>query len=397
MIREYRNVFLEAGYSEAEITDRLDRAVRTFFYGSETERIYHEAVIPEGTGRISLLSDDVSPDCLEAGYLEDTGNHDARTEGMSYGMMLCVQLDMPKEFERIWTWARTYMYMDEGENEGYFAWSCAPDGTKNAPGPAPDGEEYFAMALFFAAHRWDIPRYESEARAILRACLHKGENGRPGHAMWNRENGLILFVPGSSFTDPSYHLPHFYELFALWADEEDRDFWKKAADESRKFLVKACHPVTGLNSEYSFFDGRPMDEPMPWGEFHHFYSDAYRTAANIGLDAEWFGRGVHTDAPIRQMRFLGSGLEGARCVYEVDGTPLEKTVLHPLGLLAGTAQGALCVPQEKQPAPDSDWGIALHFVRSFFEEPPRTGERRYYDNCLYLFASLALSGRYRIW
>ena len=78
MIREYRNVFLEAGYSEAEITDRLDRAVRTFFYGSETERIYHEAVIPEGTGRISLLGDTVSPDCLEAGYLEDTGNHDAR-------------------------------------------------------------------------------------------------------------------------------------------------------------------------------------------------------------------------------------------------------------------------------------------------------------------------------
>ena len=24
---------------------------------------------------------------------EDTGNHDVRTEGMSYGMMVCVQLD----------------------------------------------------------------------------------------------------------------------------------------------------------------------------------------------------------------------------------------------------------------------------------------------------------------
>ena len=39
------------------------------------------------------------------------------------------------------------MYMAEGENEGYFAWSCAIDGTKNAYGPAPDGEEFFAMAL----------------------------------------------------------------------------------------------------------------------------------------------------------------------------------------------------------------------------------------------------------
>ena len=61
-------------------------------------------------------------------YIEDTGNNDARTEGMSYGMMLCVQLDMKEEFDRIWKWAKTYMYMEEGENEGYFAWSCQTDG-----------------------------------------------------------------------------------------------------------------------------------------------------------------------------------------------------------------------------------------------------------------------------
>lgn len=81
------------------------------------------------------------------GYICDTGNNDVRTEGMSYGMMICVQLDMKEEFDRIWKWAKTYMWMSEGENEGYFAWSCATDGKKNAYGPAPDGEEFFAMAL----------------------------------------------------------------------------------------------------------------------------------------------------------------------------------------------------------------------------------------------------------
>ena len=82
------------------------------------------------------------------GYLEDTGNHDARTEGMSYGMMICVQMDKKEEFDRIWKWACTYMWMEEGESEGYFAWSCGLDGTRNANGAAPDGEEFFAMALF---------------------------------------------------------------------------------------------------------------------------------------------------------------------------------------------------------------------------------------------------------
>ena len=120
-------------------------------------------------------------------------------------------------------------------------------------GPHRTGKSFFAMALFFASHRWGdgegIFEYSRQAKDILRACLHKGENGRAGEPMWNRENGQILFVPGSEFTDPSYHLPHFYDLFALWAYEEDREFWKWAAGQSRKYLAKACHPVTGLNPE----------------------------------------------------------------------------------------------------------------------------------------------------
>ena len=132
--RIYRNIWKEIGISDAQVEERLSQLISTFFY-DEKERLY----FPVG--------DDMA-------YIEDTGNNDARTEGMSYGMMLCVQLDMKEEFDRIWKWAKTYMYMEEGENEGYFAWSCQTDGTKNSYGPAPDGEEYFAMALFFASHRW---------------------------------------------------------------------------------------------------------------------------------------------------------------------------------------------------------------------------------------------------
>lgn len=163
-------------------------------------------------------------------YIEDTGNHDARTEGMSYGMMMCVQMDRKEEFDRLWKWAKTYMYLEEGENAGYFAWSVQLDGTKNSFGAAPDGEEFFAMALFFAAHRWGdgegIFNYSREAKELLHTCIHKGENGEGGRAMWDASNHLIRFITDVDFSDPSYHLPHFYELFALWAKEEDRAFFK---------------------------------------------------------------------------------------------------------------------------------------------------------------------------
>ncbi|MDD5901436.1 MAG: xylanase, partial [Lachnospiraceae bacterium] len=75
----YRNVFAECGISQKEIDRRLEETFRTMFYGSEDERIFH------------LVGDDM-------GYMEDTGNHDARTEGMSYGMMMCVQLNKKEEF-----------------------------------------------------------------------------------------------------------------------------------------------------------------------------------------------------------------------------------------------------------------------------------------------------------
>lgn len=36
------------------------------------------------------------------GYIEDILNNDVRTEGMSYGMMIAVQLDKKTEFDRLW-------------------------------------------------------------------------------------------------------------------------------------------------------------------------------------------------------------------------------------------------------------------------------------------------------
>lgn len=370
----YPNRFAALGHGEAQVRQRLDEVFQQMFYGPEDVRLYH----PAGE---------------DMGYLEDTGNHDVRTEGMSYGMMFCVQLDRRAEFDRLWRWALTHMYMTEGENAGYFAWSCRPDGQKNAWGPAPDGEEYFAMALFFAAHRWGngagAQDYAGWARRILHACLHNGRQPGTGYPMWDPDNHLIKFIPNCDFTDPSYHLPHFYELFALWADEQDRPFWREAAAASRQYLLAACHPETGLCAEYAHYDGRPWREDPARGRHDWFYSDAYRTAANIGLDACWFGsRAVEQPIADRLLDFFTRRCKGETTgIYEVDGTPVEGTALHPVGLLATNAQAALAA----RSAEADSW------VRRLWETPLRTGPRRYYDNCLYLFALLALGGQYRIW
>lgn len=367
--KAYTNLFAELGYSEQEIENKYLQIISTFFYGSEEERLYH----PVGN---------------DMGYIVDTGNVDVRTEGMSYGMMMCVQCDMKEEFDRLWKWTKTYMWHSSGEFKGYFAWSASLNGERNAQGPAPDGEEYFAMALFFASHRWGdgegIFDYANEARQILHECVHKGEK-RKGDPMWHPEKKLIKFTPDTDFTDPSYHLPHFYELFALWADEEDRPFWKEAAKASRAFLKKACHPRTGLAAEYSDYEGRPLV-----GSGHdHYYSDAYRVIANMGLDYSWFAADEwECECADRiQSFFFDTVKETPYKVYEIDGTVLDEDALHPVAMVAVNAMGSLASKGKYKEA----------CVRKFWETPLRTGVRRYYDNCLYVFAFLALSGRYRIW
>lgn len=374
---EYRNIFAEAGYSSKEIEQKISGCFNEIFYGKN--KFFH-------------MTED-----REMAYLEDTGNHDVRTEGMSYGMMMCVQTGHKEEFDLLWKFARAYMYMDYGRDAGYFAWSVACDGKKNAESPAPDGEEFFAMSLFFASHRWGdgegIFCYSEEAKKILHACIHKEESGN-GRNMWDKDNYLIRFVPECDFTDPSYHLPHFYRLFALWADKEDSSFWEKAAQASRDYLRKACNSITGLNPEYSYFDGTPYEKQEIFGRHDWFYSDAYRTIANIALDNIWnsgkdkdYGLWSSSIAAKLQDFFGSKDEEGFNTVYTTDGNKTPGKVLHPYGLLATITQASLI----------SSSPSSLEWVHIFWDTPMRTGKRRYYDNCLHMFAVLALSGQYRIW
>jgi oligosaccharide reducing-end xylanase len=373
------NYLSKFGISDEMAYERCMEIFNTIFYGDEGERVY------------TPVGDDL-------GYIEDTGNHDVRTEGMSYGMMMCVQMDRQDEFNRLWKWARTYMYMDKGPNQGYFAWSCQTNGEKNSYGAAPDGEEFFIMDLIFAGNRWGngegIFDYHAEARNLLHTCINKGYDGTPGRAMFDAETGYIRFIAEEDFSDPSYHLPHFYELYAQVADEKDAEFCKRAAVESREYWKKACHPVTGFSAEYAEYDGSPhrpvKDYDIYNGRHDWFYSDAYRTILNIAIDSVWFGCSEWAkEEADKYISFFErpENQDDWDHIFEVDGTKLSENALHPVAIIATNASTGVIVDNEK----------TAKWVKRFLETPLRLGDRRYYDNCLYFFSYMILSGNYKIW
>lgn len=438
--KQYRNLFAEDGKTPSDIHAKLDKAFQQLFHGDAvSERVYFEA----GSNANGPLA-----------YITDWANNDARTEGMSYGMMIAVQVDKKREFDALWNWSNTYMLITDAKNPnvGYFAWSMNTDGTPRSTGPAPDGEEYYAMALLFAARRWGngqgLYNYQEQAEKILRGMRHhsvltetgpfrihpedrpfvygesplqspnitereqaetnlaielKGEGkipepkrmfkgGNTGHSetagpMIDEEHTMVRFVPnvGAGFTDASYHLPAFYELFARWGPAEDRSFWAKAADVSRKLFSTVTGPQTGLSPDRSNFDMTPMKERD--GSLVPFSYDSWRTASNWSVDFSWWHKDPNeTVLSDRIQSFLiGQGISTFVDRYTLDGKPL--STRHSTGMLAASTVGGLAAtPGRNERA----------FVEELWRTPIPVGDQRYFDGMLYIMSMLHCSGEFRI-
>jgi oligosaccharide reducing-end xylanase len=367
----YRNLFREIGLSAAEINAKMEGALHDFFKGDESLRCYYE------TGE-------------DEAYIYDSGHGNVCSEGMSYGMMIAVQAGMKEEFDRLWNFTRRRLRNNDGDWEGYFSWQATTDGAITDRPPAPDGEEYFATALFFAWKQWGDTAYRKAADDILHHMLHQDRYADPARGvtpMIDQGTHQVVFVPygtAAGFTDPSYHLPAFYELWSRWA-KEDGDRWKTAATVSRGLLHRAAHIRTGLAPDYCTFDGHPCD---PTGRGHEdFRHDAYRVMQNMALDCYWFGGTPELKAVIdRQLDFFAQrGIDSYGNGYTIDGTK-QLSHHHSPGLAAMNATGALVSSHPR----------ALDFVRDLWSVPPVTGEWRYYDGCLYLFGLLNCAGRFRM-
>ncbi len=363
------------GKRRPDVDLRLKDAFKQLFFGDDsTERVYYTA------GK-------------DMGYVEDIANRDVRTEGMSYGMMIAVQMDRKNVFDRIWKWTKTYMQNKSGPHKGYFSWHCRTDGTVIDSNAASDGEEWFVTSLFFASARWGngtgIFDYRKEANEILNTMLHKEDE--PGHDgvtnMFNRKVKLVVFVPtdrANQFTDPSYQLPHYYELWSRWA-ERDNDFWREAATASRALLRKAANPETGLSPDYCNFDGTQVK----WwrGGHEDFRFDAWRVAMNAAMDYEWFGKDEWEVTECNKLLdfFRGQGINDYGSQYTLDGKRLGKD--HSTGLVAMNAVAALASTNADR----------KEFVKALWDAKIPSGLYRYYDGMLYMMAMLQVSGNFRIY
>ncbi len=356
------------GKSQTEIDSKIDAVWNQLFYGDNTnQRIYY----PVGT---------------DQAYIYDVGNNRVSTEGMSYAMMIAVQLNKQDEFNKLWRWAKTYMWTASGQNKNYFAWEATIAGQVLDPNPAPDGEEYFATSLFFASKRWGdgtgIFNYKFEAQQILDTMLHQADDG-VGTNMFDATNKMVVFTPigtAALFTDPSYHLPAFYEVWAKVANK-DNAYWTSAATISRDFFKNTTNATTGLAPDYAEFSGAAK---QGWGDHADFRFDAWRVIHNSSLDYAWWQKDSRAVALADKLQtfFVSKGANYGN-QFTLAGNQLDGS--HSPGLVGMNGISALA----------SNTAKTRPFIQEVWDLQIPNGQWRYYDGLLYFFAVLELSGKYK--
>ena len=365
-----------------DVKQRMAELAHAFFYGNgngglRETKIYYECAGNPNLAVIYDAGDNAIDQWVpeQQKWVQKHYSGVVKSEGQSYGMMMCVQLGWKAEFDKLWMFAWHHMMhptqydknreTEVGEELKYFFnWIVDVDNetkdyhltffpqdegdpdnpasrirhgaSRQAPDekPAPDGEEYFAMALMLAHERWgsesgdENPKnYLLYAQRISNSIIRKnaGKNmmfGLPWdvtidpifqETLGNNDH-LICFQPnadGFKFTDPSYMLPRFYHRFAYYAvDDAARDRYTTIAQTTRDFLKNRLIKADASKpfpADFTTFDGNPWNpqyqwwqnpqgsDQLPWDWSHdQFKYDAWRVPMNIGMDAGWSGAGEAT-------------------------------------------------------------------------------------------------------
>jgi oligosaccharide reducing-end xylanase len=327
----YTNLFVTvSGHTQADSDSKVAAAWTSMFTAGSSSSIYYN-----GPGS-------------DESYVEDTYNNDVRTEGMSYGMMIAVQLDHQTEFDRLWTFVKNHM----AQGTGQIAWHVSTSGSKLATGGAPDGDEYFAEALIFAHTRWGDTsgkyNYATEAQWVLN-LLRTME--------FNTSYHIVEFYAGAGNTDGSYILPAFYQTWACF-DTANAAFWQSAVSAGRTWFHNAINSNGVIPDQSGFTNGSSGSAG----------SDTIRCVANIMMDHNFFDADswqTDTYAPkyASYESSHGNGVAQQSC-----------DALLGFGLPASTGK----------PFVDKLWSTSVP-------------KHDYWNGVLYMLAMLHVSGTFHLW
>ena len=347
--------------TDEEVADKLEAGFQQLFHGDPTtEAIYYT----EGSDQAYI-------------YNEESG--EVQTDGLGYGMMICVQLDKQDEFARLWRYMATNNRYESGARAGYLYWNC-PEDSQGCPDP--NGMQYAAAALLFAANRWSVPDYANDALEILDVMLHlEDRNGGVVdgvHDAFDNTTHIVRAVPtvGEDVTTVSQILPAFTAIFADRGNDEEE--WAQITTAQRDLIRAFTNTPTRLS---------PYLVRMTTGEawVSDFQGDSYRVGLNVAVDHLWYATNWES---------LANGLVGFFAAQPMP-PPAQFDVNTGDALVSRTSNALMATNGAVAAAATDPDRVGL--VQAVWDMPIPTGTSRYYDGTMYLMSLLVLGGEMNVY
>ncbi len=215
------------------------------------------------------------------------------SEGQSYALLRAVWSDDKQTFDKVWNWTKADMKRPD-DSLLTWRWGKRGDGTYGAlenggDNSASDADTDIALALVFAANRWNEKSYLVQAKMII-------------HDIWKKETatayGKRYLVAGNWASDqqriivnPSYFAPYAWKIFA----KVDNNDWNSLVspaytllDTSSKNKLDADHAV-GLAPDWVAIDKKTgeLSATNLQNLTTNYSYDAVRIPWRISLDYIW--------------------------------------------------------------------------------------------------------------
>ena len=278
--------------------------------------------------------------------IEPAADHRTTAVDQSSALLRAVYLDDRSTFDELWRWTQAELQVrDAALLAG--GWGGGPDRSQQVldPRSTAAADQDAALALLFAARRWNAPEYHQAALGILNGIWEKETLVVAGRRVmlagdWARADANQPIVK------PSTLAPYAYRIFAQ-ADPDHT--WLDLVDSSYALLeqIRASAELggtLGLAPDWISLDGQtgavlPAEAMGPASR--NFSGEAGRLLWRLALDWLWFQE-PRAQAALQGLSFPRQQLERdgrLLAAYAPDGRPA--TDAESISMYAGTLAGIL--------------------------------------------------------
>lgn len=280
--------------------------------------------------------------------IDPQGPRQTTAEGQGATLLRAVYMDDRPVFDRVWSWTRANLQI---LGDGLLAsrWG-GPEGSQVVldRGTSTSADQDAALALLFAARRWNAPAYQQQALEILRGIWSQETTVIANRRLavagnWARGDGQASNPP---IVSPANLAPYAYRIFAE-ADPEHP--WLELVGSTYSLLGQVATLAegggpNGLVPDRLALDpqsGRPEPASSPGSRARESSDEASRLTWNLTLDWLWFqsapAKAALTALDFPRQQLARDGRLAA--AYQLNGTP--STDREALSMYAANLGGLL--------------------------------------------------------